>query len=108
MSIFKKCNEHTVTVPPSIPSLVKCADWAQEVEAGVQGATQAGDEEREGEVCSPDSWPEVRARQSEGAAKHLRDFQPEKRWGDCMCIYLFSPVYNVLVSWAWIKYQTEI
>lgn len=49
------------------------------MEAGIQGATQAGDEEREGEVCSPDSWPEVRARQPEGAATHLRDFQPEKR-----------------------------
>lgn len=49
------------------------------MEAGIQGATQAGDEEREGEVYSPDSWPDVRARQPEGAATHLRDFQPEKR-----------------------------
>lgn len=49
------------------------------MEAGIQGATQVGDEEREGEECSPDSWSEVRARQPEGAAAHLRDFQPEKR-----------------------------
>ncbi len=49
------------------------------MEAGVQGTTQAGDEEREGEMCSPHSWPEVRAREPEGAATHLRDLQPEKR-----------------------------
>lgn len=41
------------------------------MEAGLHGATQAGDAEGEGEVCSPDSWPEVRARQPEGAATHL-------------------------------------
>lgn len=78
------------------------------MEAGVQGATQAGDEEREGEVYSPNSWPEVRAGQSEGAATNLRDFQQEKRRGECMCIYLLFPVYNVLLSWTWINYQTEI
>lgn len=49
------------------------------MEAGVQGATQAGDEEREGEICSPDIWPEVRARKPEGTATNLRDIQPEKR-----------------------------
>lgn len=49
------------------------------MEVGIQGATQGGDEEREGEVCSPDSWPDVRATQPEGAAPHLRDLQPQKR-----------------------------
>ena len=71
------------------------------MEAGLHGATQAGDEEREGEACGPDSWSEVRDRQPEGAAANLRDFQPEERRGDCTFIYLRSLVDNLLVVWTW-------
>lgn len=49
------------------------------MEAGFQGATHAGNEEREGKVHSSDSWSEITARQPEAAATHLRDLQPEER-----------------------------
>lgn len=76
------------------------------MEAGFQGATHAGNEEREGEVRSSDSWSEITARQPEGAAAHLRDLQPEERRGDLVFIF-HHPIY-VPVGWRRINQQNEI
>lgn len=57
------------------------ADGAQEVEAGLHGAAQAGGEEGEGEACCLYSRPHCRDGQPEGTAPHLRDLQPEEGRG---------------------------
>lgn len=86
-----------VFVPLSIPWLVKCADGAQEVEDGLHRQTPAGDEKGEGEVCSPDSWPKIRAGQPEGTTTDLRDFQPEERRG----VYVYSfAFFHTCVVWS--------
>lgn len=106
MSAIKTVKQnHPATFQFCISFLVKCADGATQVEVCLHGATQAGGDEGEGTARSPDSWPEVRSRCPEGAATHLRDFQPEERRG--VCSNLISVAHHNMGSKHGLKLKRE-